>query len=137
MWLSPLFWIVRCWFLDTCLAHVPTDVLPNLHNQLLRLLMVLPTRQQHLSNERLQNGRRRNLWATDEAPRVKKFGKRGVYNRIGPLMCRCCGRHVDHDQEDTIPARITPLDLILLRPSAQSPHWIAEAWWWLEGMEGH
>ena len=37
---------------------------------------------------------------------VAKFGKYGLYNGNGVLMCRCCGKRVDHNREDIINSHI-------------------------------
>ena len=38
---------------------------------------------------------------------VEKYGKYGLYNNNNLLMCKCCGKKVDHQQEDSIQTHIT------------------------------
>ena len=39
--------------------------------------------------------------------RVEKYGKYGLYNDNNLLMCKCCGKKVDHQREDNIRSHIT------------------------------
>ena len=38
---------------------------------------------------------------------VEKNGKYGLYNINNLLMCKCCGKRVDHQREDNIRSHIT------------------------------
>ena len=39
--------------------------------------------------------------------RVETCGKYGLYNNNNLLMCKCCGKKVDHHREDSIQSHIT------------------------------
>ena len=39
--------------------------------------------------------------------RVEKYGKYGLCNNNNLLMCKCCGKKVDHQREDSIRSHIT------------------------------
>ena len=54
-----------------------------------------------------KNKARRTVKTVTVDDRVAKFGKYGLYNGNGVLMCRCCGKRVDYNREDTINSHIT------------------------------
>uniref|UniRef100_A0A7S4LKC2 DUF659 domain-containing protein n=1 Tax=Eutreptiella gymnastica TaxID=73025 RepID=A0A7S4LKC2_9EUGL len=54
-----------------------------------------------------KNKARRTVKTVTIDDRVAKFGKYGLYNGNGVLLCRCCGKRVDYNREDTINSHIT------------------------------